>query len=152
MAAVTAELDFSNIIKSVISLFEIHKKRGVINYTYLIYKNLQSVGPEMFHMIDSKVLDAVGAKAEFRAWLSMELNEFFTDFAKDFFTGNKEVDDKRRSIHHEISKKCKFIKFKKNLAWHICETFYETDAPDSVSDGRELVAEAITDYINDLYF
>lgn len=157
MAHDTEKMEFSNIINSILSLFEM-RDNYTWNFTDHIVARMEknrTVGLlEMYQMV---VWQITGKRSDFHAWLSLELEKFFTEFAQNFSTGDGKVDRLRGKIHELYSKECKYKKFRRDLTYHIFTEFFKRYNEKLRSefvfphDGRNALLKIITDFIHDLY-
>lgn len=109
---------------------------------------------EMHQMV---ICQITGKRIDFHTWLKLELETFFTEFTQHFSTGDEIVDRSRGGIHKELNKKCKYIKFRRDLAYHIFTEYFKKYDENVRSkfvfphDGRNAYLKIITDFIHNLY-
>lgn len=147
----TTKMEFTNLNKSILSIFEMPDKY-YLNYTHLIATKLRNGTAAAMDIYERGLSHSIGNTNEFHAWLSTELEKFFTEFANNFITDNETVTRLQEELHRRISRDCKYQKFKQDLAYHILTELTKFDwlhLP--LGGGRILVFKIIIDYISNLY-
>lgn len=146
-------MDFKNLKKSVLSLFEKHGKYHY-NYTHLIAPKLGDTNVAATEIHEWGLDRCAGDSSEFYIWISFELESFFSEFATLIRRNeNETVNRLREKMHQYIEKDCKYKKFKQDLAYYIYVELkkFKWVAEFNFGGGRNIILKIIIDYIYDLY-
>lgn len=105
-----AKMDFINLTKSILSLFETSNDCHY-NFAQLIGIKLRNSRPAALDIYEQGLRHSTGERSEFPKWISLELRKFFAEFASHFATGNETSIRLRLELHRRINKECKQQKF-----------------------------------------